>query len=254
MKTVPPWIAVLVLAACSRPAPPAPGEPAEATVAWITYACEDGRTVKAEYPDVKTAQVKLDGEVHRLQVAVSGSGSRYVGEGLQWWIKGDEGMLASLRPGETIAADPGVRCAPPSDKPVEPPAPGTPGGLADDRTQLDERPAAAGSAQAAATVTETYYALLESGKSAEAAALRRDGAVEDVTRFRTLAASIGAPGRVEGAAGSLYVEVPVVLYGRLANGAEYHASGKAVLRRVNDVPGATPAQLAWRIEKIEVKP
>jgi len=63
---------------------------------------------------------------------------------------------------------------------------------------------------------------------------------------------VGAPGRIEGAAGSLFVEVPVVLYGRYATGGEYHASGKAVLRRVNDVPGATAEQLKWRIERIEV--
>ena len=58
---------------------------------------------------------------------------------------------------------------------------------------------------------------------------------------------------MEGAAGSLYVDVPVVLYGRYATGGEYHASGKATLRRANDVPGATAEQRAWRIEKIEVQ-
>jgi hypothetical protein len=33
-----------------------------------------------------------------------------------------------------------------------------------------------------------------------------------------------------------------------------HRSGKAVLRRVNDVPGSTPEQRRWRIERIELKP
>ena len=63
-----------------------------------------------------------------------------------------------------------------------------------------------------------------------------------------------APGTPEGAAGSIYIEVPVVTYGRLADGREFHQSGQAVLRRVNDVPGATPAQLRWRIVRIELKP
>ena len=142
---------------------------------------------------------------------------------------------------------------PPPLPAVEPPAAGTPGGLPDDGTPLNEGPAAAGSAQAAATVVETYYALLEAGKAGEAAKLRSDGAVEDLKAYSELHAQVGAPGRVEGAAGSLYVEVPVVLYGRLASGAELHRSGKAVLRRVNGVPGATAEQLRWRIERVELK-
>lgn len=242
-------LAPMALAACSRPAAaPSEPEPSTATVAWITYACEDGRTVKAEYPDSGTAHVQVDGETYALKVAVSGSGARYVGDGLQWWTKGAEGMLAPLKDGEKIAAAPGVRCAPPSDAPVEPPAPGTPGGLP------DERPAKAGSAQAAATVVETYYALVESGRAAEAAKLRADGVVEDVTGLKTMSANVGAPGAVEGAAGSLYVDVPVVVYGRRENGAEYHRSGKATLRRVSDAPGSTAEQRAWRIVKIELKP
>ena len=58
----------------------------------------------------------------------------------------------------------------------------------------------------------------------------RDGEVYDVRPFARLNAQVGAPGPVEGAAGSLQVEVPVVLYGRFATGGEYHASGKATLR------------------------
>ena len=63
----------------------------------------------------------------------------------------------------------------------------------------------------------------------------------------TLSAQVGRPGRVEGAAGSLYVEVPVSLYGRYATGERYLKGGKVQLRRVNDVPGSTAEQRAWRI-------
>ena len=235
-------LAVLALTACSRaPAPAASPEPATATVAWITYACADGRTVKAQYPDADTAQVRLDGEVRQMKRAVSGSGVRYVGGGLQWWTRGDEGMLAPLKDGEEIAASPGVRCAPPSDAPVSPPEPGTPGGLPDDRSPLDERPAAAGSPQAAYTVAETYYALVESGRTAEAAKLREDGVAEDLSRFRTLNANIGAAKRIDGGA----VAAPVVLFGRLTNGADFHRSGRVVLR---------PDGPSWRIAKIELEP
>ena len=51
-------------------------------------------------------------------------------------------------------------------------------------------------------------------------------------------------GQEEGAAGSSYYEVPVSL--RFGNGAP--ETGTLTLRRVNDVPGATPDQLDWRIE------
>jgi hypothetical protein len=52
-------------------------------------------------------------------------------------------------------------------------------------------------------------------------------------------------GEVEGAAGSLYYEAPVTL--RFGAAAPEH--GSLVLRRANDVPGATPEQLRWHIER-----
>ncbi|MBB3990481.1 hypothetical protein [Croceicoccus naphthovorans] len=58
-------------------------------------------------------------------------------------------------------------------------------------------------------------------------------------------------GRQEGAAGSLYYEVPVTVMGSNADGAGQSLTGKMVLRRVNGVDGATPEQLSWRIERIE---
>jgi len=246
-------IPALALAACSKSPTPAEPEPKTVAMAWVHYVCADGRALSALYPDRDTAQLRLGGTAHTLRIARSGSGARYTGDALQWWTKGDEGTLAPLKPGEDIASAPGVSCVPPARAPVEPPAPGTPGGLPDDRAQLDERPFAPESAQGAANVVQTYYALVESGKVAEAAKLRVDGREEDLKPFASLHAQIGGPGRIEGAAGSLFVEVPVVLYGRLVTGGEYHASGKATLRRVNNVPGATPEQLKWRIEKIEVK-
>lgn len=238
-------IGALMLAGCSK-SPTGPArDPAEAAARWTIYVCEDGRIVQALYPDSETARVRVPEGERVLKIAASGSGARYVGEGLQWWTKGDEGMLAKLAPGEDIAAAPGVTCVPPGRAPVEPPAPGAPGGLPDDRTPLDERAPAPDSGQAAARVVETYFALVESGRSAEAAKLRRDGQGYDVKPFARLNAQIGGPRGVERVAGGLQVNVPVVLYGRFVTGGEYHASGRAVLRRDDDAS-------AWRIEKIEV--
>jgi hypothetical protein len=52
-----------------------------------------------------------------------------------------------------------------------------------------------------------------------------------------------SPGLGEGAAGSLYYTAPVVLI----DGAR-QIEGEVVLRRVNDVPGATAEDLRWHIE------
>jgi hypothetical protein len=52
--------------------------------------------------------------------------------------------------------------------PFDPPAPGEPGGLDDDRTPISEAPFTADSAQGAANVVQTYYALLGEGKYGEA--------------------------------------------------------------------------------------
>lgn len=57
-------------------------------------------------------------------------------------------------------------------------------------------------------------------------------------------------GTIEGAAGSLYYEVPTTITG--SSGARL--TGTTVLRRVNDVPGATAEQLRWHIESFKVEP
>jgi hypothetical protein len=53
-------------------------------------------------------------------------------------------------------------------------------------------------------------------------------------------------GEVEGAAGSLFYEAPVSLHFGTEGEPE---RGSLVLRRVNDVDGATPEQLRWHIER-----
>jgi len=257
--------AVVGLSACGRPGERPAAAPAESAASLptgpvaadphvTTYACADGRTVKAGYPDRDTAVLTVGDHTYTLKVARSASGARYTGFGLQWWTKGlAEGRLAPLKGGEEIASEAGVLCRAKSPD-VSPPGPGTPGGLPDDRTPVSETPFSPTSAQGAADVVQTYFALLEHGKTAEAAKLRGDGKPEDLGPYGSYHAQVGAPGAIEGAAGSLYVSVPVVLYGRMKTGAELHRSGQAILRRVNDVPGATPAQRRWRIERLELTP
>jgi membrane-bound inhibitor of C-type lysozyme len=257
------------LTACERPAAPrapasppttrppvaeaGPAGPVNPAVAVTTYVCAGGAHLQAAYPDGETAIVTWNRHTYSLKIARSGSGARYTGYGLQWWTKGmTRGSIATLKPGEDVASDPGVECLAPEPAPVNPPEPGTPGGLPKDKTPISEAPFSATSAQGAANVVQTYFALLEQSKAEEAAKLRTDGKPEDLAPYASYHAQIGGPGAVEGAAGSLFVEVPIVLYGRLKTGAEFHRSGKAVLRRVNDVPGSTAEQRRWRIDRLDL--
>ena len=229
----------------------------------VKYLCADGQRIEAAYPDTDTAILNYRGNAYTLKTAISASGARYTGMGLQWWTKGmTHAVLAPLKDGEDIASAAGVQCDVEEDDPVSPPEPGSPGGLPDDRTPISEAPFAPTSAQGAANVVQVYYASIGQGDYGDAWRLWSDGGrasrmteaefAGQFDSYRSYAAQIGAPGAIQGAAGSLYVEVPVVIYGRLKTGAEVHQSGKAVLRRVNDVPGSTGQQRLWRIASIDL--
>jgi hypothetical protein len=143
-----------------------------------------------------------------------------------------------------------LNAVPPPESPVNPPAPGEPGGLPDDRTPLAEGPIDPKSAQGAGQVLQHYFALAEQGKFADADKYWSKGAEKlDLSRYREVHANIGAPGNSEGAAGSIYVDIPVQLYGRTKDGKEFNSRGTMTLRRVNDVPGSTAEQRRWHIHK-----
>ncbi|HUQ13484.1 MAG TPA: hypothetical protein VM055_04335 [Novosphingobium sp.] len=72
---------------------------------------------------------------------------------------------------------------------------------------------------------------------------------ERYARYQTITVAFGN-GEIEGAAGSLYYTVPVTVTGRSAGGATETLDGTIAVRRVNDVDGATPAQLRWHIASI----
>jgi hypothetical protein len=151
-----------------------------------------------------------------------------------------------------------------AEAPLDPPDPGEPGGLPDDRTPISEAPFTETSAQGAANVVQTYQGLLEAGRYGEAWRLwaddgRASGMSEadfaaSFRRYREYHARVGAPGEIEGAAGSLYVEVPVQVYGRLGDGRPFNMLGPMTLRRVNDVPGSTPEQRRWHIAESGIRP
>lgn len=132
--------------------------------------------------------------------------------------------------------------------------------LPDDRTPLAEPtgPIDPKSAEAAGQVVQSFGALIEQRRFPEAERLWSDSA-----RARQFSDAlgpndenhleIGAPGDLEGAAGSIYVTVPVVFYGKATNGKDFRRGADVILRRVNDVPGSTEAQRRWHIERIDWK-
>lgn len=132
------------------------------------------------------------------------------------------------------------------------------GGLPGERAPLDDAKGAIdpASAEAAGQVVQRYGALIEQGRWGEAAKLwgRPASAVETASglkRNSEVHLQIGKPGDSEGAAGSIFVTVPALFYGKLETGADFRRSAGVILRRVNDVPGSTDEQRRWHIDRIE---
>ena len=142
--------------------------------------------------------------------------------------------------------------------------PGEPGGLPDDRTPVEEAPIDAKSAQGAGQALQRFGGLLEQRKFAEARKLWSDDGkasgmseaefVAAYDKYAEIHSEVGAPGQMEGAAGSAYVDIPFRLYGTLKTGKPFNLVGPITLRRVNDVPGSTEEQRRWHIYRSGLKP
>lgn len=65
---------------------------------------------------------------------------------------------------------------------------------------------------------------------------------------------IGEPSRINGAAGSLYLEIPVTITATTVNGTTQHFTGSYTLKRINDVPGSTPTQRMWHLYSAKITP
>ena len=67
--------------------------------------------MQAFYPDPDSAVLTVDRQTHRLHIAISADGARYVGDRWQWWTKGmHQAWLTMLKPGEEYASGSGVGC------------------------------------------------------------------------------------------------------------------------------------------------
>lgn len=127
-------LALIALAACEPAAGPAPspeivavepvaqalGSPPILEDSAIVYRCENGERLRVDYRRDETALTEYRGEVKLLTLAPAASGSRYVGAGQQWWIKGqDEGVLNRLASDQAMATGEGTLCRVASARPAQ---------------------------------------------------------------------------------------------------------------------------------------
>lgn len=71
---------------------------------------------------------------------------------------------------------------------------------------------------------------------------------------RATRVTIGTVPPSEGAAGSTYATIPVTVDAQLNDGRQQRFVGQYVVRRVNDVPGASAEQRRWHIDSATLKP
>ncbi len=117
------------------------------------------------------------------------------------------------------------------------------------------------SAEAAAGVIRSYYEAIDhkdyeraySAWGGEGASSHQtfESFVRGFAETETVKAEVGSPGRIEGAAGSRYVTVPVAIEAKTTGGTTQRFAGTYVLRR-SVVDGATPEQRAWHIDSARI--
>jgi hypothetical protein len=110
--------------------------------------------------------------------------------------------------------------------------------------------------EAAADLVRGFVDLLNARKFGDAWMLFGAGAPpraefeREYSRYSDLRVRAEAPGSQEGAAGSVYVSIPISISGTIGD-REEHRSATVILRRVNDVPGSTEAERHWHIDRID---
>nr|WP_315380569.1 hypothetical protein [uncultured Sphingomonas sp.] len=119
------------------------------------------------------------------------------------------------------------------------------------------------SSQAAADVVRRYYAAIDArdfgtawtqwgddGRPGQTFAAFEKG----FAHTRATKVTIGTLGPSEGGAGSIYQTVPVTVEATLDDGSAQRFAGSYVVRRINDVDGASPSQLRWHLDSATLRP
>jgi len=117
------------------------------------------------------------------------------------------------------------------------------------------------SAEAAAAIIRAYYDAINRHAFDEAYRLWGSGGAASGKSYETFVkgfagtesvrADVGPPSRIEGAAGSRYVTVPVAILATGAGGRTVRFAGTYTLRR-SVVDGATPEQRTWHIDSARI--
>ena len=69
------------------------------TIGPVTFACDDGSAIEATFdnaPDPATVRLVRGDQTFTLPQAMSGSGARYVGDGIEFWNKGRDVRMVEL--------------------------------------------------------------------------------------------------------------------------------------------------------------
>lgn len=150
-------------------------------------------------------------------------------------------------PGAMRSGDTPIRAAPPAPAPRQAPTAS--------RETVD-------SAGDPAAVVRDYYAAIRAHDYLRAYRMWETSGQRNVRSYARFAAGFdstesvevktGAPGRVEGAAGSRFVTVPVEVESRLRSGARQRFTGTYTLRRA-EVPGASAAQRRWHLYTASIR-
>jgi hypothetical protein len=116
--------------------------------------------------------------------------------------------------------------------------------------------------EGAVAVVRAYYAAIDRGDYARAYRLWGDGGAASRQTFEEfrdgfaqtadVEVETGRPGRIEGAAGSRYIEIPVSIAAVQRDGTKQRFEGTYVLRR-SEVDGATPEQRTWRLYTARIR-
>jgi hypothetical protein len=150
-----------------------------------------------------------------------------------------------------------------TDATLQPPAePDAAGEVATDAAAGDSNASASAAAdsepsvQDAIAVLQGYYAAINQRDFQRAWASWSDGGrssgqteqqfADGFANTAQVALQPGAPGRMEGAAGSRYLEIPVAIQATQRDGTVHRYAGTYTMRRAV-VDGATDAQRAWHI-------
>lgn len=135
---------------------------------------------------------------------------------------------------------------------------------ADAASAVPEREASpgGGSPGAAVAVIRDYYAAIAAGDYAGAYRYWASGGAASGQTFEefrrgfagtaSVRVEVGEPGRIEGAAGSRYISIPVEVHATTTAGAAQCFRGSYTLRRVV-VPGASEEMRRWRIHSAELR-